>query len=173
MNLKDNKIARPVALFINNINIDPNTIDDKYLREHILLTKIIKENDNESINLITKGFMKKESCYKLFSFGEISSKNENEKELDNINKKELYKTFIQELKKADSSSEKNANKNITNILSIGFPFNNLDCVFEIYDLGLTPVFGNGDILFLDDTFYMCHKNNMIEIKSDELKEIIN
>ena len=44
MNLKDNKIARPVALFINNINIDPNTIDDKYLREHILLTKIIKEN---------------------------------------------------------------------------------------------------------------------------------
>lgn len=63
--------GNPVALFINNINIDPNAIPPDEVSEYVKLTKKI-ENDAKSIDFIVEGFMKPESRYKLFCFGEIS-----------------------------------------------------------------------------------------------------
>lgn len=72
-----------------------------------------------------------------------------------------------------SKAGKNSREEQTEILSINFPINNFNCFLEIYDLGSSPVFGNGDLLFVNGQFYYCNGSNLIEMDSEKLKEIIS
>lgn len=159
--------GNPVALFINNINIDPNAIPPDEVSEYVKLTKKI-ENDAKSIDFIVEGFMKPESRYKLFCFGEISLTKEGGG-LSYVEISAFYEKMINEISKAG----KNSREEQTEILSINFPINNFNCFLEIYDLGSSPVFGNGDLLFVNGQFYYCNGSNLIEMDSEKLKEIIS
>jgi hypothetical protein len=160
----------PVALFVNNINIDPNMVLPDEVLDHIKLTKEVSEHDSESIDTIVEGFMKPDSRYKLFCFGEIclDSNHKTNQEDISIDKTAFYQTLIQEILNA----EKNATREKTETLSISFPINNFDCFFDIYDLGSSPVFGNGDLLFVNGKFYYCNGDKITEIHSEKLQEII-
>lgn len=162
----DEYLSKPIGLFVNNINIDPNSIDTEEIEEHIKLTKKIKEKDKESIDFIVENFTKQRSVYLLFCFGEVSS--EDEGDLSNFNKQEFYQTLIEEIQKTQEKSIKDNSY----LLSISFSINNFNFIFDIYNQNLTPVFGNGDILLIDECFYMCNEGEITEVESDILKNIV-
>lgn len=169
-NIEGNSIedaGNPIALFINNINIDPNAISPEDVSEYIELTKKIESNI-ESIDFIIDGFMKPESRYKLFCFGEVSLIDDKNNSL-HFNVPALYEKMIQEISKAG----KNSIEDKTEILSISFPINNFNCFLEIYDLGSSPVFRNGDLLFVNGRFYYCNGSDLTEMDSERIKEIIS
>lgn len=164
-------VSSPIALFINNINIDPNLIQPDKISQYIELTKKMKDDDNK-LDTVVDGFMEPESRYKLFCFGEVALNNDSSDsnvDISSIDTLEFYEKLIQEILKA----EKTATEEKTEILSITFPINNFECFSEIYDLGNFPVFGNGDLLFINYRFYFCNGKELTEINSERLKEIIS
>jgi hypothetical protein len=161
-------VSSPIALFINNINIDPNLIQPDKISQYIELTKKMKDDDN-NLDTVVDGFMEPESRYKLFCFGEVSVNNDPGVDISSIDTLEFYEKLIQEILKA----EKTAIEEKSEILSITFPINNFECFSEIYDVGNFPVFGNGDLLFINYRFYFCNGKELIEINSERLKEIIS
>lgn len=152
-----------VALFVNYLNIDTNSVTSDELEGYLNIMKVIK--DKKSTDDVLDSFLCSEKetggKFSFFCFGEI--KNHENK----TSHKDIYNMIVEEIQSIN-------NKNVEgDILSIGFPIDKGELNLDLNKIGFNPVLNNGDIFYIDGIFYFCIDNQFIELKDERLTNFID